>query len=99
MVLLYERTNEYERFIGLQTLVRTSFYQFCIFLPVYICTEISQMFFCMVCDTFQPSSALLFNSFHCAPTNMCGSSVCKHLSGLPSTTFMLLYLFRLTEVR
>ncbi|KRX12267.1 hypothetical protein T07_5710 [Trichinella nelsoni] len=34
-------SNGYERLIGLQTLVRSSFYQFCIFLPVYICTEIS----------------------------------------------------------
>ncbi|KRX11979.1 hypothetical protein T07_14147 [Trichinella nelsoni] len=35
-----ERSNGYERLIGLQTLVRSSSYQFCIFLPVYICTDV-----------------------------------------------------------
>ncbi|KRX12326.1 hypothetical protein T07_14994 [Trichinella nelsoni] len=28
----------------------------------------------MDCDTFQPCSVLLFNSFYCAPTNISGSS-------------------------
>ncbi|KRX12191.1 hypothetical protein T07_2172 [Trichinella nelsoni] len=33
-------TNGYERLIGLQTVVRSSSYQFCIFLPVYISTDV-----------------------------------------------------------
>ncbi|KRX11719.1 hypothetical protein T07_10972 [Trichinella nelsoni] len=41
MFLLYGlASNGYERLMGLQTLFRSYFYQFCLFLPVYICTEV-----------------------------------------------------------
>ncbi|KRX22890.1 hypothetical protein T07_8544, partial [Trichinella nelsoni] len=116
MALLYERTNEYERFIGLQTVVTTSFYCFYAFQPVSplrsqvmvllyernheyerligLQTLVKTSLYCIY--AFQPVSP---HRSQIARTDMSGLSVCKLLSALPSTTFRLLYLFRLTEVR
>ncbi|KRX22950.1 hypothetical protein T07_10172 [Trichinella nelsoni] len=143
LIIAFHASNGYERLIGLQTLVWSSFYQFCIFLPVYICTEclviqfislrtyeyqrligfqtlVSTSFYYILaftpvsphrCQAFIPVSphrsqvmVLLYGFSTCfasqkseRPTDISGSSVCKLLSGVPSSTISDFYLYLRTE--
>ncbi|KRX12202.1 hypothetical protein T07_12317 [Trichinella nelsoni] len=45
LIIAFHASNGYEWLIGLQTLVWSSFFQVCIFLPVYICTEVRISFY------------------------------------------------------
>ncbi|KRX48835.1 hypothetical protein T09_1725, partial [Trichinella sp. T9] len=110
--LMSERTyeyvrasNGYERLIGLQTLVRSSFYQFCIFLPVYICTEVRLLYLFRLTEVrasngyerliglqtpgFLPVSPHRSQS---VTTNISYWSLCSVLSGVPPTIFAAFYL-------
>ncbi|KRZ00120.1 hypothetical protein T11_7461 [Trichinella zimbabwensis] len=103
MVVLYERHHEYKLLVTLLSPVRSSSYNFCGFLPVFLCNNVrAHQRICAV-DRFANSyqefllqqlgiSACFSPQKSDITSNIRFGSPCKLLSGVPPTNFASFYL-------